>query len=953
MRKSTLLCNLFLFCVLPLCSEPSTQPLLSLSSASAPAGSPVSLAFSLASGGSQDAGLQWTFSYPAASVTGFSVTAGPALTAAGKTLYCSGAATAYTCLAVGTNQTGIADGIVANVSVTLASGAGSALINASNTMGVDGNGSSMSLTGAAGSASALVTAPSVTVTGLSCATTSPAGSSTTSCTVTLSGAAPSGGATVSLSSTLSTALSTPATVTVPAGSNSTTFTATAGAPLTDQIVVLTAKLNTSVQILSMNVVANPAITSLQCASTSLAAAAGTTCTVTISKAAPKTGASVTLAANPGTALVIPALVGVASGSTTATFQAVGGAVTTDQSATLSASLNGTQSVTISVIAPIVPTALKCGVTTLTSNGSTTCTVTISKNAPAGGAAVTLSTSAPTSLTVPASVTVPAATNSAGFTISAKTISASSTVSLGAAAGGTTVSISMSLGSGAAALSQLTCSPLSVTPGKGGTCTVTLTSASHPAATVTLKSTNTAFIVPASMTVPANTLSANFDYRSTTTLTGWAILSATMDTITKTASFTVVVTHSVGAGSAVGKSASLMCSPRQLAAGSSAVCEITVDTTDEGGDDSGPANFAISSSSLHVKTPVNAGGRSGRNRIRFAVTADDNAVQDEVTIEAREGDTSAQTSLTVVPGNAPHLSVAGSRVAKRGSNLRLTASAADGRDLPVTLAAIGLPESASFDSATGVFEWTPQAGDPDSATLVFTATNSLGATASETVSVYVNNGKPLIVGIENGAGAGASGACSPGALMRLSGASLTSDSDSTSVLVNGSPARVVEASAERVAFVCPKAAPGTPLTFAVQVGSASSNEMSGVMSDSSPGLLSLDGSGAGQGVAMHTRGLAALPRFGVAGMPAASGEALTLFATGINCGENSVGGLPLLYFGHDYVRVTAARANALAGVCELQAVVPAGVSGDAVPVLLESVRGDGTVARSNIISVAVE
>src|SRR6185312_5913377 len=47
-----------------------------------------SLTLSLSSpAGNEPAALQWTFSYPAG-VTGFTVTAGPALTAAGKSISC-------------------------------------------------------------------------------------------------------------------------------------------------------------------------------------------------------------------------------------------------------------------------------------------------------------------------------------------------------------------------------------------------------------------------------------------------------------------------------------------------------------------------------------------------------------------------------------------------------------------------------------------------------------------------------------------------------------------------------------------------------------------------------------------------------------------------------------------------------------------------------------------------
>ena len=85
-----------------LCNVLSGQSSLALSSGSAAADGSVSLNLTLASpAGSEPAGIQWTFAYPAASVANFSVVAGPALTSAGKSLTCAGSASAYMCLASG------------------------------------------------------------------------------------------------------------------------------------------------------------------------------------------------------------------------------------------------------------------------------------------------------------------------------------------------------------------------------------------------------------------------------------------------------------------------------------------------------------------------------------------------------------------------------------------------------------------------------------------------------------------------------------------------------------------------------------------------------------------------------------------------------------------------------------------------------------------------------------
>src|ERR1700691_4346133 len=65
---------------------------LALSSGTAAANGSVSLSLALTSpAGSEPSAIQWTLSYPPANVVSISVSAGAAVTAAGKTLSCNGA----------------------------------------------------------------------------------------------------------------------------------------------------------------------------------------------------------------------------------------------------------------------------------------------------------------------------------------------------------------------------------------------------------------------------------------------------------------------------------------------------------------------------------------------------------------------------------------------------------------------------------------------------------------------------------------------------------------------------------------------------------------------------------------------------------------------------------------------------------------------------------------------
>jgi len=179
-----------------------------------------------------------------------------------------------------------------------------------------------------------------------------------------------------------------------------------------------------------------------------------------------------------------------------------------------------------------------------------------------------------------------------------------------------------------------------------------------------------------------------------------------------------------------------------------------------------------------------------------------------------------------------------------------------------------------------------------------------------------------------------------------------ESRGVQVRVNGGTSLVLAASPEEISFLCPNLSAGTPLSVAVEAAGQVSDDYQTVMQGAAPGLFSVNGSGTGQGFVTHAHGIAALPRFDLDGTPAAPGDTVKLFATGMNC-ENSNERLPLLHFGHSYQTVTLVAPSALAGLCEVYAVVPEGVSGSKVEMFLEAVRDDATVVRSNTILIAVD
>jgi len=91
--------------------------------------------------GKAPSAVQWTFQYPASSISSFNVDDGPVLNAAGKTAICAGDAAAYNCLVVGLNTKPIANGVIAKVAAVFAPGAGPAVLQLTNPRASSADGS--------------------------------------------------------------------------------------------------------------------------------------------------------------------------------------------------------------------------------------------------------------------------------------------------------------------------------------------------------------------------------------------------------------------------------------------------------------------------------------------------------------------------------------------------------------------------------------------------------------------------------------------------------------------------------------------------------------------------------------------------------------------------------------------------------------------------------------------
>ena len=197
------------------------------------------------------------------------------------------------------------------------------------------------------------------------------------------------------------------------------------------------------QSAAVSLVTSVTLSSLACSPTSLNSGSATKCTVTL-KAAPSGATVVGLASN-NNLLPVPApSVTVPAAATSTTFTATAGSIGSNQSATLTASLNGAlQTATVSLVAPVMLSSLTCNPTSLNAGAKTTCTVALSGGASNGGIVVALASSS-ARLTVPPSVTVVAASSSATFTATAG-YGTSQRATITASFGGGRASVSVIIG----------------------------------------------------------------------------------------------------------------------------------------------------------------------------------------------------------------------------------------------------------------------------------------------------------------------------------------------------------------------------------------------------------------------------------------------------------------------------------------------------------------------------
>ncbi len=524
----------------------------------------------------------------------------------------------------------------ANVTVPASVNIGSGLSSATFTATVAAVTSNQSalLTGTLNSVSqsfTLTASAPAQLTSVACAPSTLGSNSSSTCTVSLNKAAASA-ATVSLASN-NALVTVPANVTVAPGQSTATFAATSGTVSSSQSAMVTATFSGQSGQAAISLAAAAQISSLTCAPAAVNAPGTATCTVTLTAATPS-AASVTLLSNNAN-ITVPGSVNIGSGLTGATFTATVAAITSNQSALLTATLNGvSQSFSLSAAtsAPATLTSISCGPSTLGSNASSTCTVTLNKAA-TSAASVSLASNNG-SLTVPANVTVASGQSSSIFTATSGAVSGSQSAIVTATLSGQSQQATISLAA-AAQISSLICSPATVTGPGTSTCTAKLAAASSGATSVALSSTNINVSVPGSVNIGSGLSSATF------TATAAAVTSDQTALLTATLNGTSQ-TFTLGDQAAKKKGPkSISCSPSAMAGHKAGKCSVTLDAavaTD--------SVVSISSSNTLLSVPTSVTVTAGQIGATFdAVSGSVSGSQNAIVTANLDGQTQ-QTTVTL-------------------------------------------------------------------------------------------------------------------------------------------------------------------------------------------------------------------------------------------------------------------------------------------------------------------
>ena len=335
-------------------------------------------------------------------------------------------------------------------------------------------------------------------------------------------------------------VSTPLSVTVPQGQTTATFTVNTTAIASNTVTVTASaggySQSAAVQIYPVN---TPQLTGLSFGVASVQGGQSTTGTLSLSGPAGLAGGTVNLTSSDSTVVQVPASVALSFGDSSVSVNVTTAGVTSQQSATITATFaNSTASATL-VVNPALTVALSPAAVV----GGTPVTGTVSlAQAPTANAIVNLTSSDSKAASVPASVIVLAGQLSASFTVSTNNVTAPVAIVITASYAAANASSTLTINpAGLPTPVSLTLNPTIITGGNSSTGTVTISAPAPTAGLVVNLSTNDPFVaqIPSFVVVTSGQTVATFTI-TTPTLAGaqTATVTASAGGVSQSATLTV-------------------------------------------------------------------------------------------------------------------------------------------------------------------------------------------------------------------------------------------------------------------------------------------------------------------------------------------------------------------------------------------------------------------------------
>ena len=165
------------------------------------------------------------------------------------------------------------------------------------------------------------------------------------------------------------------------------------------------------------------------------------------------------------------------------------------------------------------------------------------------------------------------------------------------------------------------------------------------------------------------------------------------------------------------------------------------------------------------------------------------------------------------------------------------------------------------------------------------------------------------------------------------------------------------SATQVKFLCPDLDSGTRLSVTVETRSTATKALTFTMQETSPTILSLDGSDGGQGLVsfLETPEVVMNRNSRIPARPAQPGDRILIWTTGLGSAAETATGTLAVKLGGIYAEIESVHAvPGQAGLYAIQVNIPRATPfGDSVPVQVLVATKNGGQAGSNIVTISVE